>query len=104
MIEKMEVNETPENFNFETFVDVQSGAFEEYISSIIAKLRKSNPEHRAIEDKIDGIYKQYPNVLAALDVEKSNELTEQECKALIEVLELRNKLYALESEAIYFRG
>lgn len=93
-----------ENFNFETFVDIQSGAFEEYISSVIAKLRKSSPEYREIEDKIDGIYKQYPNILAVLDVEKSSELTEQECKALIEVLELRNKLYALESEAIYFRG
>jgi len=58
----------------------------------MAKLRKSNPEYRAIEDKIDGIYKQYPHVMAALDVEKSNDLTEQECKALIEVLELRNKL------------
>jgi len=87
----------PDNFNFETFVDIQSGAFEEYISSLIAKLRKSNPEYRAIEDKIDGVYKQYPNVMAALDVEKSSDLSEQECKALIEVPGLKNKLYGIES-------
>ena len=93
-----------ENFNFETFVDIQSGAFEEYISSVIAKLRKSSPEYREIEDKIDGIYKQYPKVMAALDTEKPSDLTEQECKALIKILGLRNKLYGMESETVYFRG
>ena len=93
-----------ENFNFETFVDVQSGAFEEYISSVIVKLRESKPEYRAIGDEIDGLYKKYPKVLAALDTEKPSDLTAEECKALIEILGLKNKLYAMESESVYFRG
>ena len=94
----------PDNFNFETFVDVQSGAFEEYLSSVIVKLRESNPEYRVIGEKIDSLYKKYPKVLAVLDTEKPSDLTEQECKALIEILSLRNKLYTMESEAVYFRG
>ena len=94
----------PENFNFETFVDVQSGAFEEYLSSVIAKLRESDPEYRAIGEKIDSLYRQYPNVLEALDMEKPSDLTAEECKALIEILGLKNKLYDMESEAVYFRG
>ena len=33
-----------------------------------------------------------------------SDLSEQECKALIEVLELRNRLSDMQQEAIYFRG
>lgn len=37
-----------DNFRFETFVDVHSNIFDEYLSSVIAKLSKENPEyHRA---------------------------------------------------------
>ena len=33
-----------DNFRFETFVDVHSNIFAEYLSSVIAKLPKENPE------------------------------------------------------------
>lgn len=42
--------------------------------------------------------------MAVLDTEKPSDLSEQECKALIEVLELRNRLSDMQQEAIYFRG
>ena len=42
--------------------------------------------------------------MEALDTEKPSDLSEQECKALIEVLELWNKLSDMQQEAIYFRG
>jgi len=93
-----------DDFRFETFVDIHSNIFEEYLSSVISKLSESNPEYRAVKDKIESLYSQYPKVMAALDTEKANDLSEQECKALIEVLSLRNKLWDMESEAIYFRG
>lgn len=92
------------NFKFETFVDVYSNIFDEYLNSVIAKLTKENPEYRFIEERIENIYKAYPKVLAALDMEKANDLSEQECKVLIEILELRNKLCDMQQEAIYFRG
>ena len=43
------------------------------------------------------VYKrqEYPKVMAVLDTEKPSDLSEQECKALIEVLELRNRLSQL---------
>lgn len=93
-----------DNFQFETFVDVHSNIFEEYLSSVIAKLSKENTEYCAVREKITSLYEQYPHVLGVLDMEKPCDLNEQECKALIEILSLRNKLYAMESEAIYFRG
>ena len=77
-------------FRFETFVDVHSNIFEEYLSSVI--------------DKIESLYEQYPKVMAVLDTENASDLSEQECKALIEILELRNRLSDMQQEAIYFRG
>ena len=100
----LEVKDVFENFRFETFVDVHSNIFEEYLSSVIAKLPKENPEYRAISDKIESLYEQYPKVMAVLDTENASDLSEQECKALIEILELRNKLSDMQQEAIYFRG
>ena len=93
-----------DNFRFETFVDVHSNIFDEYLSSVIAKLSKENPEYRSIEERIEELYKEYPKVMGALDTEKPSDLSEQECKALIEVLELRNRLSDMQQEAIYFRG
>lgn len=74
-----------DNFRFETFVDVHSNIFAEYLSSVIAKLPKENPEYRSTEERIEELYKEYPKVMAVLDTEKPSDLSEQECKALIEV-------------------
>ena len=51
---------------FETFVDAQGTAFQEYVSSITAKLPKTDKEYRAIRDKMEGIFQQYPH--KSLDV------------------------------------
>ena len=93
-----------DNFRFETFVDVHSNIFAEYLSSVIAKLPKDNPEYRSIEEKIESLYRKYPKVMAVFDTEKSSDLSEQECTALIEILELRARLCDMQQEAIYFRG
>lgn len=89
-----------DNFRFETFVDVHSNIFTEYLSSIIEKLSKENPEYRSIEERIEELYKEYPKVMEVLDMEKPRDLSEQECKALIEVLELRNKLSDMQQERL----
>ena len=91
-------------FRFETFVDVHSNIFNEYLSSVIAKLPKENEEYRAVQVKIKKLYEKYPKVFGVFDMEKSAELTEEECAALIEVMELKNKLTDFEMQSVYFRG
>lgn len=91
-------------FRFETFVDVHSNIFNEYLSSVIAKLSKENGEYRSVQAEIEGLYEKYPKVFGVFDTEKSAELTKEECEALIEVLELKNKLTDLEMQSVYFRG
>lgn len=91
-------------FRFETFVDVHDNVFNEYLGSIIAKLSRENEEYRAVRAEIEDLYEKYPKVLGVFDTETSAELTEEECAALIEVMELRNKLTDMEMQSVYFRG
>ncbi len=91
-------------FRFETFVDVHSNVFNEYLGSVVAKLSRENEEYRAVRAEIERLYEKYPKVLGVFDTETSAELTEEECAALIEVMELRNKLTDMEMQSVYFRG
>ena len=91
-------------FRFETFVDVHDNVFNEYLGSVVAKLSRENEEYRAVRAEIESLYGKYPKVLGVFDTETSAELTEEECAALIKVMELRNKLTDMEMQTVYFRG
>ena len=93
-----------DKIRFETFVDAQGTAFQEYLSTVIAKLPKADKDYRSIQDKIESIYKQYPRVMDVFDTEKAAALTEQECAALIQVVGLQNQLVEIEMQSVYFRG
>lgn len=43
-------------FRFETFVDVHSNIFNEYLSSVIAKLHKENEEYSKVQAEIESLY------------------------------------------------
>ena len=94
----------PDNFKFETFVDAQGIAFQEYLSSFIGKLHKTDESYHAIREKIKSIYEQYPKVRDVFDTEKTAALTEQECAAIIQVFALQNQLVEIEMQSVYFRG
>ena len=93
-----------DKIKFETFVDAQGTAFQEYLSTVIAKLPKTDKDYRSIQDKIESIYEQYPRVMDVFDTEKAAALTEQECAALIQVVGLQNQLVEIEMQSVYFRG
>ena len=93
-----------DSFRFETFVDAHSNVFQEYLGSVIAKLSRENEEYRTLRAKIEDLYEKYPKVLGVFDTETAEELTEEECAALIKVVELKNKLTDMEMQSVYFRG
>jgi len=99
-----EVRAVSDEFRFETFVDAHSNIFREYLSSVIAKLPESNEDYRAVQEQMEVIFEQYPKVLEAVDTETAAELSEEECAALIKVMELRNNLIDIEMQTVYFRG
>ena len=77
----------------ETFIDRYSSSFEEYLSSVVNKLRDTDSEYKDIEERIAKLYEDYPRVKAVFDLEQAAALSELDCKALLEVLTLRNKLF-----------
>ena len=91
-------------FRFETFVDVHSNIFNEYLSSVIAKFGKENEEYQALQSEIECLYGKYPAVLGVCDSEQAAELTKEECAALIQVMELKNQLVDMELQSVYLRG
>lgn len=91
-------------FRFETFVDVHGNIFNEYLSSVIAKLSKENEEYKALLDGIESLYEKCPAVLGVCDSEQAAELFKEECAALIKIMELKNQLMDMELQSIYFRG
>ena len=88
----------------ETFIDCFSNSFREYISSIVNKLRDTDSEYRDIEERIVKLYDDYPKIKAVFDSEPAAELSEQDCKALIDILSLHNRLFDKQQEAVYLRG
>ena len=94
----------PDEFKFETFVEAQGTAMQEYLSGVVAKLSKTDKAYRAIQDKIESIYRQYPHVMEVFDTEQASALTEQECAALIQAMGLQNQLVEIEIQTLYLRG
>lgn len=88
----------------ETFIERYSNSFEEYLSSVVNKLRDTDSEYKEIEERISNIYEEYPRIKVVFDLEQAAELSEQDCKALIEVLTLRNRIFDKQQEAVYLRG
>ena len=88
----------------ETFIDRYSSSFEEYLSSVINKLRDTDSDYRDIEECIVKLYEDYPKIKAVFDSEQAAELSEQDCKVLINILSLRNRLFDKQQEAVYLRG
>lgn len=71
-------------FTFETFADARGSDFRDYLSMVVAKLAKTDEKYRAIQERINAIYEQYPKVMGVFDREQVSALTEQECEAVIE--------------------
>ena len=91
-------------FTFETFADARGSDFRDYLSMVVAKLAKTDEKYRAIQERINAIYDQYPRVMGVFDREQVSALNEQECEAVIEIASLRNQRTEMELDAVYFRG
>ena len=70
---------------------------------ILKPLPKVDENSRAIQERINAIYEQYPR-MGLFDREAVSALTEAECAAVIEIASLRNQRTEIEMEAAYFRG
>ncbi|MBQ1814342.1 MAG: hypothetical protein II118_05675, partial [Ruminococcus sp.] len=58
----------------ETFIDRYSNSFEEYLSSVVNKLRDTDSEYKDIEERIAKLYEDYPIVKAVFDLDRVQEV------------------------------
>lgn len=94
----------PNYFKFETFIDTHSNIFNEYLSTVLAKISDENEEYHNLQEEMHRLYEKYPKVLAMFDGERAADLTEEECAAAIKVTELKNRLTDIEMQSVYLRG
>lgn len=99
-----EVSKMEDYKKIETFIARCGNVFDEYLSSIIKNLSNTDSEYNTIEKKIANLYIENPKVKAVFYLEQAVELSEQDCRALIEILTLRNKLFDKQQETVYLRG
>ena len=90
-------------FSFETFLDAYGSEFNEYLSSV-GVVAYSESQNKKIIEELDTLYKKCPKVKDIIDMDKSHELSVEECSALVRVNNLKNELVMQEMQEVYFKG
>ena len=93
-----------ENWKFETFLDVCSDNLDEYLSGVVASSLREYKEYYDMRQDIARLYERYPKVFDVFDEERAAELSEEECKALIQIMVLKKQISELELRSVYLRG
>ena len=93
-----------EDWKVETFADVYSSIFDEYLSRVVASSLKEYEEYHEIRQELDGLYEKYPKVFNVFDNEQEADLSEEECKALIQIMILKKQIGGMELRSVYLRG
>lgn len=83
-VNKSEVINVQNEFNFETFLDAYRGELDEYLSSSIVDVYATQ-RHKEVMEELDNLYKQYPQVTDVVDMGNPHALSVEECTALIRV-------------------
>ena len=100
---KKEVKE--ENSKQNGFFDYEYSCFDEYIETKrIDKLRENN-EYNQLRKKENELKNKYPKLISFIEEkEPINNITEEEQKILLEVIENKEKMFNMEKKEIYLMG
>lgn len=93
------MNEKIESF----FVDYNN-EFAEYIAGAIFKLRNKNPEYKSMLMKIEDILDKYPKLRKILEDYEEQEISTEECKALLEIQDIKQSIDMIEEQEIFYLG
>ena len=91
------------DLSFSTFLDEYDADFFDYLSKTSAACH-SDKRYKELTEQIKTLYEQYPNVRKVLDVDRTCELSAEDCTALVEVLKYKNEMANLELKEVYFKG
>ena len=88
----------------ETFFDSTKDNFPEYCAHIQNELQGRNIEYNKIIRKIAKIIDENPKIREMVEEQKSSELSYEECKELVELMELQKFQKDIEFLAMFFKG
>lgn len=79
-------------------------SFTQVKSDILVELKDTNEEYLSLLDRKEEILTKYPNLRTVYENEEAMQLTEEETKGLIKIIDLYFDKNAIEDLAIYLKG
>lgn len=84
--------------------DLELCDFNELISDVKVALRNKNKEYKKLQDKLENIMDNHPNLQMIMEDNAELNLTKIDCKMLQKLFELHIEIQALEEQEIFFLG
>lgn len=84
--------------------DMESVELFECMENIKRDLKASNKEYRNLFAKIEILKNKYPNIRGILEDERITEMTLEECKVLLETINLYRELLKIEQYEMFLFG
>lgn len=88
--------------SLETCANVDSDMFEQYLSGVVTKEIKDNKKYQEIRERIRALYEKFPKIFETFNSDQVPKLSEEEYKALTQVIMLENEIMVMELELAYF--
>lgn len=84
--------------------DLELCDFNELISNAKVTLRNKNKEYKKLQDKLENIMDNHPNLQMIMEDEVELNLTKTDCKMLQTLFNLHIEIQAIEEQEIFFLG
>ena len=84
--------------------DLRLCDFNELISDVKVALRNKNKEYKKLQEKLENIMDNHPNLQMIMEDDTEFNLTKTDCKMLRKLFELHIEIKAIEEQEIFFLG
>lgn len=90
-------------YSIEMFLEECGDTLSEYLSHVSTK-KYDTDRCRKLNEKINRILAEYPDIAAIIDMDRPKNLTQDECAVLIELLHARAMIDEIGEREVYFQG
>ena len=89
--------------NFDTFLESHGDEFHAYLGEK-AYEAESDKRYRELSDELNELYDKHSKLARLMKFQEADEMSKEECEALLEAMQLQSVMDTLEWEKIYFQG
>ena len=88
----------------QNIIEPFNDSFTQVKSDILVGLKNTNKEYLKLLDEKEKILDKYPNLRSVYEDQEAGQLTEEETRELIKIIDLYFDKNAIEDQAIYLKG